>query len=152
MITDNWQEKVKNVANGIRKRVLEYTIKNNGGYLSQACSSAEILATLYIKLMNLGKVEKPIIPPSFPGVPSINNKNYFRGTIYHGGTQKDYDRFILSPTHYSLALYVCVIEIGLLYEKGLEFFYKDSSSVEIIGAKHSPGMEVMTGSLGQGIS
>lgn len=152
MITDNWQEKVKKVAKGIRKRVLEYTIKNNGGYLSQACSSAEILATLYIKLMNLGKVEKPIIPPSFPGVPSINNKNYFRGTIYHGGTQKDYDRFILSPTHYSLALYACLIETGRLDEKGLEFFNKDGSSVEMIGAEHSPGMEVMTGSLGQGIS
>ncbi|MCX8093785.1 MAG: transketolase, partial [Candidatus Goldbacteria bacterium] len=63
MTPDNWQEKVKKVANGIRKRVLKYTIKNNGGYLSQACSSAEILATLYVYLMNLGEVTKPIIPP-----------------------------------------------------------------------------------------
>ncbi|MCX8094501.1 MAG: transketolase, partial [Candidatus Goldbacteria bacterium] len=136
----------------IRKRVLKYTIKNNGGYLSQACSSAEILATLYVYLMNLGEVTKPIIPPPFPGVPSTENKNYFRGTIYHGGIQKDKDRFILSPTHYSLALYACLIETGRLDEKGLEFFNKDGSSVEMIGAEHSPGMEVMTGSLGQGIS
>jgi len=149
---DNWQEKVKQVANGIRKRVLEYTIKNNGGYLSQACSSAEILASLYVKLMNLGNVEKPIVPPPFPGVPSASNKNYYRGTIYHGRIQKNYDRFILSPTHYSLALYACLIEVGRLDEKGLEFFNKDGSSVEMIGAEHSPGMEVMTGSLGQGIS
>ncbi len=152
MTPENWQEKIKQVANGIRKRVLEYTVKNNGGYLSQACSSAEILATLYVKLMNLGKVEEPIMPPPFPGVPCPDNKNYFRGTIYHGGTLPDYDRFILSPTHYSLALYACLIETGRLHEKGLEFFNKDGSSVEMIGAEHSPGMEVMTGSLGQGIS
>jgi transketolase len=152
LTSDNWQDKVKKVANGIRKRVLEYTIKNNGGYLSQACSSAEILATLYVKLMNLNKPEKPIVPPPFPGVPSPDNKNYFRGTMYNGGTNKNYDRFILSPTHYSLALYACLIETERLDEKGLELFNKDGSSVEMIGAEHSPGMEVMTGSLGQGIS
>lgn len=152
MTPDNWQEKVKKVARGIRKRVLNYTIKNNGGYLSQACSSAEILATLYVKLMNLEKIDKPIMPPPFPGVPSKENKNYFRGTIYHGGINKNSDRFILSPTHYSLALYACLIETGRLDEKGLELFNKDGSSVEMIGAEHSPGMEVMTGSLGQGIS
>jgi transketolase len=31
-------------------------------------------------------------------------------------------------------------------------FNQDGSSVEMIGAEHSPGMEVMTGSLGQGLS
>jgi transketolase len=35
---------------------------------------------------------------------------------------------------------------------GLDQFNKDGSSVEMIGAEHSPGMEVMTGSLGQGLS
>lgn len=43
----SWQEYTKRVAQGIRRRVLDFTIRNNGGYLSQACSSAEILATLY---------------------------------------------------------------------------------------------------------
>lgn len=149
---ENWQYKAKKIANGIRKRVLEYTIKNNGGYLSQACSSAEILATLYIKLMNLGEIKTPIFPSPFPGVPSLKNKKYFRGTIYHGSNSPDYDRFILSPTHYSLALYATLIETGRMAEKGLDEFNKDGSSVEMIGAEHSPGMEVMTGSLGQGIS
>jgi len=31
-------------------------------------------------------------------------------------------------------------------------FNRDGSSVEMIGAEHSPGMEIMSGSLGQGIS
>jgi len=34
--------------------VLEHTIANNGGYLSQACSAAELVATLYTGLMELG--------------------------------------------------------------------------------------------------
>ena len=31
-------------AQSIRKRVLSYVVEHNGGYLSQACSSAEMLA------------------------------------------------------------------------------------------------------------
>ena len=39
-----------------------------------------------------------------------------------------------------------------MHEKGLEQFNKDGSTVEMIGAEHSPGMEIMTGSLGHGLS
>lgn len=39
----------QHIAQNIRRRVLDYVIRNNGGYLSQACSSAEILATLYAR-------------------------------------------------------------------------------------------------------
>ena len=37
-------------ADGIRLRVLDHTLNRRGGYLSQACSSAEIIASLYIFL------------------------------------------------------------------------------------------------------
>ena len=56
--------RVENVAMAIRRRVLEYTLYNNGGYLSQACSSAETLATLYLRALKLG----PSIAPPIPGV------------------------------------------------------------------------------------
>lgn len=36
-----WQNQVKQAALGIRRRVFEHTIKNQGG-LSQACSSARL--------------------------------------------------------------------------------------------------------------
>ena len=48
------------------QRARPTTIKNNGGYLSQACSAAEILATLYEGLMYLGPSEGPMVPPPFP--------------------------------------------------------------------------------------
>ena len=143
---------IQKAADGIRKRVLEHTIKNNGGYMSQACSSAEIFASLYLNIMNLGAVEKPLVPKPFPGTPSSSNKNYFVGYEYNGPRGRSYDRFILSPTHYSLVLYAALIEAGRMDPNGLAEFNKDGSSVEMIGAEHSPGMEVMTGSLGQGLS
>jgi transketolase len=146
-----WQNEVKRVAAGIRRRVLDHTIRNNGGYLSQACSSAEMLATLYVKVMNLGKIDTPLVPKPFPGVPGPGNPHYFTGASFNG-PGKDRDRFFLSPAQYALVLYATLIETGRMAEEGLLQFNKDGSSVEMIGAEHSPGMESMTGSLGQGIS
>lgn len=147
-----WQDEVHRAAYNIRKRVLEHTIYNNGGYLSQACSAAEIMATLYLKILRIGELEEPLVPQPFPGVPGPNNPNYFTGAAYNGPKGPEYDRFILSPSQYSLVLYATLIEVGRMAPNGLEHFNQDGSVVEMIGGEHSPGMEMMTGSLGQGIS
>lgn len=139
-------------ADRIRHRVMEYTIKNNGGYLSQACSSAEIFATLYLNVLNIEKIKEPLVPGKFKGVPGPNNPNSHTGANFNGRKSKKYDRFILSPSQYSLVLYTTLIEVGRMVEDGLSEFNKDGSVVEMIGAEHSPGLELMTGSLGQGIS
>jgi transketolase len=144
--------KIQQAAQGIRKRVLLHTLKHNGGYMGQACSSAETLASLYLSLMNLPKINSPLVPAPFPGVPSNENKQYTTGAIFNGGHQKDYDRFYLSPAQYALVLYAALIETKRMDENGLDAFNIDGSSVEMIGAEHSPGMEVTTGSLGQGLS
>jgi transketolase len=151
-VTNSWQDEVKRAAFGIRRRVMEHTIKNKGGYLSQACSAAEIFATLYLKVLNIGKVETPLVPGKFPGVPGIDNKDYFTGAAYNGPKSSEYDRFFLSPSQYSLVLYAALIEVERMAQNGLDEFNKDGGVVEMIGAEHSPGMEIMTGSLGQGIS
>ncbi len=143
---------IEKMARGIRTRVLEHTISNDGGYLSQACSSAEILASLYGRILKLGPVECPLVPQKFPGVPGPGNAAYRNGSCFHGEKSAEYDRFILSPSQYSLVLYAALIEAGRMDEHGLEHFNKDGSTVEMIGAEHSPGMEIMSGSLGQGIS
>lgn len=150
--TYDWKDQIYRAAAGVRGRVLEYTLKNNGGYLSQACSCAEILSALYLKIMNLNKVDEPIVPDKFRGVPAKGISGYRRGDFYNGSKSADLDRFILSPTHYSLVLYAVLVQTGRMSPSGLDEFNKDSSIVEMIGAEHSPGMEVMTGSLGQGIS
>jgi transketolase len=147
-----WREEVGRVAAGIRRRVLEHTIRSNGGYLSQACSSAEIFASLYVKVMNLGRIDSPLVPKPFPGVPGPHNQAYFTGAEYNGPKAPGLDRFFLSPAQYALVLYATLIETGRMAEEGLSEFNKDGGVVEMIGAEHSPGMETMTGSLGQGIS
>ncbi len=143
---------IKRVAKGIRRRVLEHTIRNNGGYLSQACSSAEILSALYLRIMNLGPVESPIVPLPFSGVPGPDNPDYSTGAMFNGPQAPHLDRFFLSPSQYSLVLYATLIETGRMHPDGLEQFNRDGSTVEMIGGEHSPGMEVMSGSLGQGLS
>jgi transketolase len=35
-----WRTEVERIARAVRRRVLAHTLKNNGGYLSQACSAA----------------------------------------------------------------------------------------------------------------
>lgn len=148
----SWRDEVNRAARGIRHRVMEHTINNNGGYLSQACSSAEIFATLYLKVLRIGRVESALVPAKFPGVPGPGNTAYFTGAAYNGPKSPEFDRFFLSPSQYSLVLYATLIEVGRMAENGLDEFNKDGGVVEMIGAEHSPGMEIMTGSLGQGIS
>lgn len=148
----NWQDKVARVARRVRKRVLEHTLNNNGGYLSQACSSAQTLAALYLKVMNLGPSEAPMVPLPFPGVPGPGNHAYFTGAAYNGPHAPHLDRFYLSPAHYALVLYATLIEVGRMAPEGLAQFNQDGSTVEMIGAEHSPGMELTTGSLAQGLS
>ncbi len=147
-----WQDQARAIARRIRLRVMEHTITNNGGYLSQACSAAEILATLYTKIMKLGPSEAPMIPPPFPGVPSATNTNYFTGVAYNGPKAPELDRFFISPVHYALVLYTTLVEVGRMAPEGLAQFNRDGSTVEMIGAEHSPGHELTAGSLGQCLS
>src|SRR5687767_9045128 len=91
----------RQVARRIRMRALELTLTNKGGYLSQACSAAEILATLYTRVMHLGSSAAPMIPAPFPGVPGPNNPDAFTGALYNGPKASNLDRFFISPVHYA---------------------------------------------------
>ncbi len=146
------QKTTEEIALGIRRRVFFHTMKNNGGYLSQACSAAESLALLYNEFLKLGEPTLPKVPLPFRGVPSADNPDAFTGAGYHGPATPDYDRLFISPAHYALVIYCALIEAGRMDEHALDHFNKDGSSVEMIGAEHSPGMEVTTGSLAQGLS
>jgi transketolase len=148
----SWQEEVRRTAWGIRRRALEHTIDNNGGYLSQACSSAELFAALYIKIMNLGPSQAPVVPPPFPGVPGSNNPNYVTGVAYNGPKAPHLDRFFLSCVQYAMVLYAALVEVGRMAPEGLAMFNRDGGTVEMIGAEHSPGHEITGGSLGQSLS
>jgi transketolase len=147
-----WIGQAERAAAGIRRRVLAHTLASGGGYLSQACSSAEMLAALYVGLMKLGPSRGPSVPPDFPGPPGAHGPAGFTGASYNGPRARDLDRLVFSPVHYAIALYCTLIEVGRLAPEALESFGRDGSTVELIGAEHSPGHEVTGGSLGQAIS
>src|SRR5258708_16558237 len=102
--------------------------------------------------MQLGPSLAPMTPLSFPGVPSAHNADFFNGSLYNGAHAPHLDRFFFSPAHYALVLYATLIEMGRMDAQGLEQFNQDGSTVEMIGAEHSPGMETTTGSLAQCLS
>ena len=148
----DWRPETQAVADRIRTRVLDHVLRSNGGYMSQALSSAEIFAMLYTRTLRLGPSTAPMIPRPFAGVPGPDNPGFFNGGDYNGPKAADLDRFIFSPAHYALVLYTALIETGRLAEEGLDQFNQDGTTVEMIGAEHSPGVETTTGSLAQALS
>lgn len=147
----SWLDECQRIAAGIRRRVLRHTIRH-GGYLSQACSSAEIFSLIYGHAMKLGPSEGPFIPQSHLKLQPGNNASKNSGMLYNGQKAPGLDRFFLSPTHYALTLYSTLIETGRLGESSLDQFNVDGSPLEMIGSEHSPGHETNGGSFGQTIS
>lgn len=139
------------VARRVRRRMVQLAVQQGGAYLAQACSSAEILATLYVRLMHLGpalanRIEAQPTEPPRPGNAST------RGYEFNGQRDGIHDRFILSPAHYAGALYATLVEVGRLAPDDLRHYAHDGSALEMIGSEQSPGMEATTGSLAQGLS
>ncbi|MBP5749642.1 MAG: transketolase [Firmicutes bacterium] len=145
-------EEIQRTANKIRKQVLKFAIERGGCYITQTNSSAEVLATLYLDVMNLGDSLGDPDGIPFPGVPGPDNMDFPRGSLYNGPTQAPYDRFFLSPAHYACTLYCTLFAVGRVSETGIERFNKDGWIFEQIGAEHSPGFETTAGSLAQTIS
>lgn len=143
----DWVAEVERRAHRVRQRAAKVVALNNGGYFVQANGSAEILTTLFSRLMDLGPSTGPLVPRAFDGVPKVG-KDDLIGDIYLG----DRDRFYLSPAHYALGLYATLVELGRLGDSVLDEANADGSTLELIGAEHSPGFSSTTGSLSQGLS
>ena len=150
------KEEIAEAAKRIRKRILGLTIDRGGCYLAQACSSAEIVTTMYMSILNLGpSLGDPDAQP-FPGVPGPDNMDYPKGSLYNGYNYKDpdysKDRFFVSCCHYASVIYCTLVEAGRMSERAIEKFNVDGWNMEMIGAEHSPGFENTAGSLGQTVS
>ena len=74
----------------------------------------------------------------------------FHKCMKHCGENKD--RFILSKGHVSPLYYSVLSQIGLIDKKELLTFRKLGSRLQGHPSKYCPGVEVSTGSLGQGLS
>ncbi len=110
----------------VRKMTLEAIHSAKAGHPGGALSSADILTYLYKKAMN--------IDPKNPKDPNR-------------------DRFVLSKGHASAGLYGILAECGYIPKEDIKTFRKVDSYLQgHPEMKGVPGVDMSTGSLGQGIS
>lgn len=119
-------QELKKIANEIRKDILVQVHASKTGHPGGSLSAADIFTYLYFKEMN------------------ISVKNY---------KSDDRDRFVLSKGHTAPGLYAALAEKGILPKEDLITLRKVGSYLQgHPDMKHTPGIDMSTGSLGQGIS
>ena len=119
-------EALEKIANDIRIGIIEQVYQAQSGHPGGALSCADILAVLYFNQMN--------IDPKKPNDPLR-------------------DRFILSKGHCSPALYATLARKGYFGKETLETFRKIDSNLQGHPDMNKvPGVDMTTGSLGQGLS
>ena len=119
-------EALANIANDIRINTIKQVYAAQSGHIGGALSCSDILAVLYFNQMNIDP-EKP--------------------------NAKERDRFILSKGHASAALYATLARKGYFDEKFLSGFRNIESSLQgHPDMTKIPGVDMTTGSLGQGFS
>jgi transketolase len=137
-----WVDKIHQIALEIRKLAFEQLMKHNGGYFSQVCSSAELLACLYDKILRLSQDDQSLLPKSFTTAPSPQNPLSEQGKEVHGYAAPYLDRFLISPSQYALAEYCALVAMKRLDPLAMNLYMQDGSSMEILGAPHCPGFEL----------
>ncbi len=119
-------EALESIANDIRIDVIEQVYSAQSGHPGGALSCADILAVLYFNQMN--------IDPKKPD-------------------SQERDRFVLSKGHCSTALYAVLARKGYFSRDLLKDFRKIGSNMQGHPDMNKiPGVDMTTGSLGQGLS
>jgi len=72
--------------------------------------------------------------------------------LFGGVMRYGRDRFVLSPGHYVISLYAVAAETGRLDPAKLDGYGKDGADLEAIGSERTPVVDLVCGSLGQGLS
>lgn len=117
---------LENIANDIRKDIIEEVYQAQSGHPGGSLSCTDILTVLYFNQMNVD-----------PKKPEDANR----------------DRLILSKGHCSPALYAVLVRKGYFDKEELKNFRKMDSFLQgHPDMKKVPGVDMTTGSLGQGLS
>ena len=117
---------LEKIANNVRMDILEEVYNAKSGHIGGAFSIADILTVLYFNEMN--------IDAKIPDSP-------------------DRDRLVLSKGHASAALYAVLAEKGYIDKEELKTFRNIDSNLQGHPDMNKvPGVDMTTGSLGQGLS
>ncbi|MBQ3375065.1 MAG: transketolase [Erysipelotrichaceae bacterium] len=114
------------IANEMRKDIIEMIHAANSGHPGGSLSCVDIIASLFFEVMDID-------------IDSINST--------------DRDRFILSKGHASETLYAALAEMGIIPHEELLTFRKFGTRLQgHPNMNHCPGIDMSSGSLGQGLS
>lgn len=117
---------LKEKATEVRRDIIKMITEANSGHPGGSLSAADIVTALYFEIMN--------IDPKDP-------------------KKEDRDRFVLSKGHASPLLYSVLAERGYIAKESLKTFRKYGSKLQGHPDMNKvPGVEISTGSLGQGLS
>lgn len=121
---------LKEFTKQVRKDIIEMVYGAKSGHIGGSLSSVEILAVLYNKILN--------IPKEWDKSPEFNTR----------------DRFILSKGHVTPVFYSTLAHAGFFDVEKLKTFREFGSPLQGHPCLFTklPGIEISTGSLGQGLS
>jgi len=117
-------EKLEDISKEIRKDIINMVYAAGSGHPGSSLSIVEILVLLYHDVMNLNEDENGI---------SI-------------------DRFVLSKGHAAPALYAVLASVGYIKKSKLNTLRKIDSELQGHPSNKVKGIDLCTGSLGQGLS
>jgi transketolase len=83
---------------------------------------------------------------------ALSSAEIFAALFGGGIIRRGVDRFVLSPGHYAIVMYAVAAEVGLLDRGELDSYGLDGSLLEAIGTERTPTVDLVCGSLGQGLS
>lgn len=123
---ENRKKELKKIAINVRKGVIEGTFNAKSGHPGGSLSITDIVTYLYFEKMNVD-----------PKNPDDENR----------------DRFVLSKGHTAPALYAALAHRGFFPVELLKTLRKPDSILQgHPSMRYTPGVDMSTGSLGQGIS
>ena len=128
MLNDEEKRELEGMARLIRRNILAMMGNGQGGHFGGSLSAADIITALYFRVLR--------VDPQDPELPQR-------------------DRFILSKGHAAAALYSALAEKGFFPRERLFDSFRiriDGMLQEHPDMRKTPGIDMSTGSLGQGLS
>lgn len=124
-MSDKYQD-LKDMARTLRRHILQMTADAKSGHATSSLSAVELITALYFRVLRLD--------PKNPRWP-------------------ERDRFLLSKGHATPVLYSAMAERGFFPVEELSTFRRINSRLQGHPTVHKlPGVEIASGSLGQGLS
>ena len=128
MLTSTDIKELQDLALENRRNIIEMVYQAKSGHIGGSLSACDIMTVLFRKCM----------------------KHAINGKL--SDEYKDRDRFVLSKGHVSPIYYSVMAQLGFFDKEELQTFRKLGSRLQGHPSLMCPGVEIATGSLGQGLS